>query len=55
MTRLELAAVNWWRHRRPLSFTQADHLRNPGINLCTASEYRLAIEVAKRLRKRKKT
>lgn len=40
------AAIAWWRHRRPLSFTPAMHLAEPGVNTATDTERALALAVA---------
>jgi hypothetical protein len=44
-----LAAIAWWRSRRPCSYNQEDHLRNPLVNTTTNAEKRLARVVANRI------
>jgi len=41
-----LAAAAWWRNKRPLDFTEADHLEIPTVNTTTGAEARLARAVA---------
>lgn len=43
---LIIAAINWWKHNRPVSFNEADHLENPTINCPTLPDKRLAQAVA---------
>jgi len=38
--------VAWWKHKRPLNFKEADHLKNPTINCTTNAEKKLARRVA---------
>ena len=51
-TPLEKAALAWWRGGRPCSFDEAEHLKNPTINLATDPEKRLARSVARTLKTR---
>lgn len=44
---VELAARNWWRMHRPLSFSHKQHLANPTVNLSYSHNHRLARAVAK--------
>lgn len=44
---LRSAAIRWWENRRPLQWSQMDHVRNPAINTSTAAERDLACVVAK--------
>jgi hypothetical protein len=49
---LERSAINWWKGRRPLSYTHAEHLRNPTVNAgYRESSQKLAAAVGKHLRK----
>ena len=40
------AALAWWRCRRPVGWTETEHLEHPEINTATASEQALARAVA---------
>lgn len=42
LTRLEKAVLKWWRARRPIRWTKAQHISEPRINLQRLSEYPLA-------------
>lgn len=44
---LRLAAIRWWKQRRPVEWTHRQHLANPTVNTTTPSEQRLARAVAK--------
>lgn len=46
---LAAAALTWWKTHRPRSFTEADHLKSPWINLSHPAEKRLAKAVARAL------
>ena len=54
MTPIERAAYAWWKNRRPLVYSEAEHLRNPTVNTCTDGEARLARAVARMRKERKK-
>ena len=41
------AAYEWWLSRRPVSWDQAEHLKNPGVNTMSDAERKLALAVAK--------
>jgi len=51
---LTRAAIAWWRSRKPLYFTAAEHLENPYINMQSDAERRLAKAVAAEIRKGKR-
>lgn len=46
-------AVNWWKNKRPLSWSEEFHLENPDINCSTGTEKSLALAIAKALKERK--
>lgn len=48
---VEKAALTWWRSKRPLAWSEAEHLANPKINT-VLSEQRVALAVAKALKAR---
>lgn len=48
------AARAWWRSKRPIGWTEAQHLASPTINTMTQWESRLARAVARAVKKRKK-
>jgi len=52
MTALEKAALTWWKSKRPLDWTKADHLHAPDINCRNDAEDRLAGAVAKMVEKK---
>lgn len=39
-------AYQWWKSRRPVSFTEADHIANPTVNTTSAAEAAMAQAVA---------
>lgn len=43
-------AVRWWKNRKPVFFTEEEHLENPKINCMTETEKRLAESVARLLK-----
>lgn len=49
-----IAAVQWWEGRRPISYTEEDHIENPCVNCNNDRERYLSIEIAKRIRALKK-
>jgi|WetSurMetagenome_2_1015567.scaffolds.fasta_scaffold1537050_2 hypothetical protein len=51
---VERAAIAWWRSRKPLAFTAAEHLENPCINTQSDAERRLAKAVAAEIWKGKR-
>ena len=55
MTTQELltdAAIEWWKGRRPVGWTEVQHLVNPQINTSTYSEKSLCLAVATYIKKR---
>ena len=52
MTALEKAALNWWKSKRPLAYTKANHLKNPTINCQNHAQDTLAEAVAKMVAKK---
>lgn len=50
MSPLERAAIAMWKQRRPLSFSEAEHLANPTINTTSEAEQKFARAVAKFLK-----
>ena len=52
---LEKAAIAWWRSKRPVDWSQAEHLKNPTINVATEREAGLALAVARHILKSRKT
>lgn len=42
-------AVSWWESKRPLEFSEKDHLLNPTINCSTESEKELAKSISRML------
>lgn len=48
------AAIRWWKQQRPTSFTEADHLANPTVNLSTKADKDLARAVAAMIAERAK-
>ena len=40
------AAVWWWRTKRPMGWTQRQHLANPDVNTTTTAQSHLAYTVA---------
>lgn len=55
MNEVEKAAYQWWRNKRPLSFSHREHLANPTVNTCTHAEARLAKAIADMRRRNKWT
>lgn len=51
MNALERAALAWWINKRPIGWTEIQHLDNPEIN-CTIPEQDLARRVAHQVRAR---
>lgn len=47
-----MAAVAWWRSKRPLADSESEHLSNPRVNLTTDWEIDLAIAVSSLLKSR---
>jgi hypothetical protein len=41
------AAVKWWKQHRPMTWSEATHLRNATVNTKTGSEKVLAVAVAR--------
>jgi len=41
------SALCWWQRRRPLIWTQEQHLEHPTINCVDSAEHRLAENVAR--------
>jgi hypothetical protein len=41
------AALSWWKWKRPVEWSVAEHLKNPTINTVTDREAKLARECAK--------
>ena len=50
MTKVEAAALDWWEHKRPISWDLESHLGNPEINTTTPREAALAGAVAEMVR-----
>jgi hypothetical protein len=48
------AAVAWWRSRRPLDFSEDEHLANPTVNTTDGAEADLARAAARVVRARKR-
>lgn len=46
------AAVSWWAHKRPLSFSLLDHIREPMVNCSGPVERHLAMMVSEIERRR---
>lgn len=44
--RIVSLSIAWWRSRRPISWTQAEHIKNPTVNTATRWDHDLAREVA---------
>ena len=53
MTALEKAAMKWWKLKRPLAYTESQHIKNPTINCRNWPESNLAAEVSRMLEKKK--
>ena len=51
-TRVAEAAEEWWRMRRPVSYSEAEHLINPTVNCVNSCETALAATVANYVRTR---
>lgn len=52
------ASYKWWTQKRPIEWSEQEHLDNPFINTNGKVEQRLALEVSeliKKARKRNKT
>jgi len=43
---IEKMAKEWWKNRRPCSYTEADHLANPIVNTVSDAEKQLALAIA---------
>jgi len=43
---VELAAYVWWTSKRPVGWSEENHLKTPAINVSTPSEAHLALAVA---------
>ncbi len=41
------ASINWWKSKRPMTFTENDHLDAPEVNCRSEDENQLATAVAK--------
>ena len=54
MSPVETAAVRWWVGKRPLGWTEAEHLKTGAVNTTTATENSLAEAVAKMLSEKKR-
>jgi hypothetical protein len=39
------AAISWWAHKRPLSWSLLDHIKNPEVNCVGPVERHLALMV----------
>ena len=46
LARVVKAAVKWWKWQRPISFNEAEHLKNPTINVRYETPKKLARAVA---------
>jgi hypothetical protein len=44
--RLRMSAESWWRMRRPVSWSEAQHMENPTVNCTTDAERELALAIA---------
>lgn len=44
------AAIEWWRTKKPVKWTEAQHLESPWINCTQCGEKELASAVAAHLR-----
>lgn len=53
MTQLERAAWKWWTWRRPLGYTEQEHLENPEVNCAGPTDAALARVVASMVKRRK--
>ena len=53
MTALEKAALNWWLTKRPLTYTEDEHINIPAINCRNEAEEELAWQVSRMLEKKK--
>jgi len=43
---VRVAAIEWWRMKKPMSFSFEDHLANPTVNCVAEQEKALAQAVA---------
>ena len=48
-----LAAMSWWKRRRPAQWTLEQHLEQPTVNMRGIEEFELAEAIAESLRERK--
>lgn len=48
---VRLAALHWWKMRRPSAWSLAEHMAKPTVNCATPSEQRLATEVARMVKR----
>lgn len=44
---IHAAAYAWWRNRRPVDWSEAQHLEHPRVNCAGDAERKLAMAVAK--------
>ena len=49
LSKLERAAIRWWKGKRPLSYNHKQHLANPEVNCCSVFEHQLCKAVHKHL------
>lgn len=54
LSKVERAALRWWRMRRPITWSEAGHLRSPTVGTTTPSETALANACARLVTERKK-
>lgn len=47
LLKIQAVAKTWWRGRRPVGWTKAQHLANPTVNCTGKHELALAAAVAK--------
>jgi hypothetical protein len=52
---LVLAAYAWWRAKRPCSFDEETHLKNPIVNMIGPEEKLLAHVIAYKIKNTRKT
>ncbi len=52
--RLLLAAIAWWRAKRPAQWTEEQHFAQPCVNLRGMEEFNLATSISDYLQKVKK-